>query len=93
MGQKLKSFWQNYLEYNVFFHVLSFISIALIIASFCVPPVGIINQSVLAAVGEIFAFGALGAVLKAIDKGVDAKVKHGNTEIGIENPCNSADAK
>lgn len=44
---------------------------------------GVIDGSVLAAVGEIFAFAALGTVIKAIDKGVDAQVQHNNTTITV----------
>lgn len=58
-------------------------AVGLIVASFIVPPTGIIEPSVLAAVGEIFAFAALGTVIKAIDKGVDAKVQHNNTSLTI----------
>mgnify|MGYP003293678923 CR=1 FL=1 len=49
------------------------------------PPNGKIDPSVLTAVGEMIAFGALWAVVKAIDKGTDAKLVHGNTELHITN--------
>lgn len=64
--------------------VLSVIAVALIIGSFFVPPTGVVDSSVLAAVGEIFAFAALFAVWEAIDKGIDAKVTHGNTTISLD---------
>lgn len=64
--------------------VLSFIAVGLIIASFFVPPMGVVDGSVLAAVGEIFAFAALFAVWEAVDKGIDAKIVHGNTTITID---------
>lgn len=44
---------------------------------------GVIDGSVLAAVGEIFAFAALGTVVKAIDKGVDAQIQHNNTTVTV----------
>lgn len=44
---------------------------------------GVIDGSVLAGTGEIFAFAALGTVIKAIDKGVDAQVQHNNTTITV----------
>ena len=34
------------------------VGILLIIASFCVPPLGVIDNSVLAAIGEVFTFTA-----------------------------------
>lgn len=61
----------------------SLIAVGLIITSFFVPPTGVIDGSVLAATGEIFAFAALGTVIKAIDKGVDARVQHRNTSVTI----------
>ena len=46
---------------------------------------GVIDASVLKAVAEIFAFGVLGTVIKAIDKGVDAKLQHGDTTLTVGN--------
>lgn len=66
--------------------VLTAIATALIIASFFVPPMGVIDGSVLAAVGELFAFAALFAGWEAADRGVDAKVTHGDTTIELNNP-------
>lgn len=68
---------------NVWFYFFAAVALALIIASFIVPPTGVIDGSVLAAVGEIFAFAALGTLLKAIDKGLDAKVTHGQTTVTV----------
>lgn len=73
----------NCILHNLYFKLFSLVSIALIIASFIVPPTGLIEPSVLAAVGEIFGFAALGTVIKAIDKGVDAKVQHNNTSLTV----------
>ena len=72
-------------QYNTAFFVLTGIAIALVIASFLVPPTGVIDGSVLAAIGEIFAFAALGTVHRAIDKGVDASVTHRDTTVTIHN--------
>ena len=64
------------------------LSIGLIVGSFFVPPMGVIDGSVLAAVGELFAFAALGALIHAIDGNVNARVSHGDTtlEINPEEP-------
>lgn len=67
--------------HNIWFIVLSLIAAGLLIASFCLPPTGAIHASVLEAVAELFAFGALGSVYKAIDKGSKAKLVHGNTNL------------
>ena len=66
--------------------VLTAISALLIIGSFFVPPMGIIDGSVLAAVGELFAFAALFAAWEAVERGIDAKVTHGGTSIELNNP-------
>lgn len=84
MNKTLKQDWLLILH-SASFWVFSIISIALIIASFIVPPTGIIHPSVLTATGELFAFASLGAVYKALDKGVDAKIEHGDTKITIDN--------
>lgn len=70
---------------NIWFNFLSGFSLLLIGASFIVPPMGVIDGSVLAAVGELFGFGALWCVVKAIDRGVDATVEHNGTKVTIEN--------
>lgn len=69
--------------HNFWFVFFSLVAVGLIVASFIVPPTGIIEPSVLAAVGELFGFSALGTVVKAIDKGVDAKVQHRDTSVTI----------
>ena len=47
----MRNFWKNYLENNVFFWVFSVAGLLLIIASFLLPPMGVIDNSILAAVG------------------------------------------
>lgn len=70
---------------NTWFKIFSIIAILLLITSFLLPPTGAIDSSVLAATGEIFAFAALGTFIKALDKGVDAKMQKGDTTIEIMN--------
>lgn len=79
----MRAFWKNYLENNLFFWIFSVIGTILIISGFICPPLAVIDNSVLIAVGELNAFIALGCLCKAIDKGVDANFKHRNTEITI----------
>ena len=64
------------------------VSIALIIAGFCVPPQGVIDGSVLKAVGELFAFAALAFGGHAITLGYDLKVQKGDTTVAIDNNKN-----
>jgi hypothetical protein len=69
------------------------ISIGLIIASFFIPPLAVIDGSVLAAVGEIFGFAALGEVGAAIERGHTASISHGNTTIEIKKEDDDMDGK
>jgi hypothetical protein len=43
----------------------------------------VIDSSVLAGVGELFGFAALGTVIHAINKGKSVKVTHGNTALAV----------
>ena len=70
---------------KIIIYTLTAIAIILIAGSFFVPPMGVIDGSVLAAVGEIFGFTALLTGLFAMEKGVDMKVTHGNTIIETNN--------
>ncbi len=81
----MKEFYRNYLQSNTFFWVFSGIGVLLIIIAFFIPPTAQIHQSVLYAVAEIDGIIALGAVLKAIDKGTDVSMSHNNTSISITN--------
>ena len=57
----------------------------MIISSFIVPPLGIIDGSVLAAVGELTGLGALWEFTKAMNKNIDAKVKIKEIELELNN--------
>lgn len=72
------------LKRDFWFQLFSIIAVGLIVVSFFIPPTGVIDSSVFAGVGEIFAFAALYEVHRAIDKGVDASVTHNNTTITID---------
>lgn len=68
-------------------------AIGLIIGGFLIPPMGVIDGSVLTAVGEIFGFAALGTLPSMINDHT-ATIQHGNTTLTIgkdeeENPNNN----
>lgn len=71
---------------------LLLIGAALCITGFFMPPKGVIDGSVLKAMGELL--GGTGILMcwscldRAIDKGIDATIKHKETEVKIENPDN-----
>ena len=79
----MREFYRNYLSNNLFFWLFSGIGLLLIIIAFFIPPAAYIDSSVLIAVGEINGFAALGAVIKAIDKGSSATFHHNGTEVTI----------
>lgn len=81
----MREFYKNYLSNNLFFWLFSSIGLLLIIIAFFIPPAAHIDSSVLIAVGEINGFAALGAVIKAVDKGVDATFQKGDTSVTITN--------
>ena len=68
---------------NPAFWVCLTITIGLFVAGFCVPPHGEIDGSILTAGSILFAFATLEAVHVALKKGIDAKVKHGKTELAV----------
>ena len=79
----MREFYRNYISNNGFFWFFSIIGVILIVAAFILPPISVIDNSVLIAVGEIDGMIALGAVIKAIDKGESATFTHNNTSITI----------
>lgn len=70
---------------RVIIFILSVLSVALLAVSFFAPPFGVIDNSVLAAVGEIFGFSALLTGLFAIERGTGVKLTHGKTVFETNN--------
>lgn len=65
--------------------ILAAVAVVLVAVSFFVPPRGVIDGSVLAAVGELFAFASLFMIWESVDRGMDAKITHGETTIQLSN--------
>lgn len=80
---RLLGFFGDRFHKNVFL-VCLITSVALIVISFFIPPLAVVDGSVLAAVGELFGFAALGEVAAAIERGHTASISHGNTTIEIK---------
>lgn len=74
---------RNAVHHNTWFAILTVTAIALIVASWFVPPMAVVDGSILAATGELLGFGALWTVVKAIDKGTPASMSHGSTTISV----------
>ena len=77
--EECKECWKN----DLWLKVLTITSIILVCASFVVPTLGIIDVSVLAAVGELTGLGALWEFAKAINKNINAKVRIKEIELEL----------
>ena len=64
--------------------LLTGISAGLLIASFIVPPTGVIDPSVLRGAGMLFGFAALFVAREAFLEGMGIKLTHGETTIEIK---------
>lgn len=82
MGEIIK----NAVERNYAFWICLGVSIALIVGGALTPPPFVIDSSIFIGTGELLGFASLWVFWKAVQKGIDAKVKHGDTELSIENP-------
>ena len=59
------------------------ISVLLIIVGFLLPPMGVIDGSVLTAVGEILLFPVVIYGFRAIELGLEVKIQKGDTSVEI----------
>lgn len=80
MGEIVKNTWRE----SFWFKFLTIDAIILLVASFIIPPTGIIDSSILGAVGEIEVLAALWIVYKAIQKGTGAHISKGDISIDID---------
>ncbi len=71
--------------YTVVFIVSFITALCLIVAGFFVPPTGVIDGSVLTAVGEILIFPALAFGMRAVELGYDLKLEKGEMSMEISN--------
>jgi len=59
------------------------ISVILLIAGFLLPPMGVIDGSVLTAVGELLLFPVVIYGFRAIELGLEVKIQKGDTSVEI----------
>lgn len=76
---------------KVVFWICLLSSIILLTVSFCLPPTGAIDPSVLAAVGEIFAYVTLAVVIVSLGRGADVTLHKGDIDISLNNPDKDED--
>ena len=74
-----RSFWLSRMTFIVCF----FVSVGLIIGGFFVPPMGVIDGSLLTAIGELLLFPTLLYAYRAIELGLKVKFQKGETSIEI----------
>ena len=66
------------------FVILSLAAILLLAVGFAMPPTGVVDGSVLKAAAVLFGFAARATLMRAVDKGVGAKLEHGDTKLTID---------
>jgi len=74
-----RSFWLSRFTFVICF----FVSVGLIIGGFFVPPVGVIDGSVLTAVGELLLFPTLLYAYRALELGYKVKFQKGETCVEV----------
>ena len=71
---------------RVSFYICLFVSIFLLVFAFFTPPKFVIDQSVIIACSELWAFAALGVAVHAVHRGSDIHLKRGETEMDVNIP-------
>lgn len=84
---KIKIFWEICkMDGAIAGWITLLTSVGLLIASFIVPPLGIISPSVLQGVAELFAFAALFRlpnIIQSISDGKQVTLSHGSTTVTV----------
>lgn len=70
--------------------LLLLFNVILVVASFFVPPVGVIDPSVLTAIGELCGFSLLGMIPHYLKVGKSVKVSKGDTTIEVQSHNNNS---
>ena len=66
------------------FWICLIVSIGLLVGGFFVPPMGVIDGSLLKAAGILLGFAALGVAGQNLANGKDITFQHGETEVTID---------
>ena len=74
---------RTYLLSRITFAVCFFVSVGMVVGGFLVPPMGVIDGSVLTAIGELLLFPTLLYAFRAIELGLCVKFENGDTKIEI----------
>ena len=79
-GDGTRTFWLSRFTFVICF----FVSVGLIVGGFFVPPMGIIDGSVLTATGELLLFPTLLYAFRALELGYRVKFQKGETTIEFQ---------
>lgn len=79
-GDGTRTFWLSRFTFVICF----FVSVGLIVGGFFVPPMGIIDGSVLTATGELLLFPTLLYAFRALELGYRVKFQKGETTIELQ---------
>lgn len=71
---------------GVIFAIITFFAIGLFVGGFLVPPMGVIDGSVLKAGGLLLGFASVAQVPELSKHGTDLKIQHGQTSLSVNNP-------
>ena len=74
-----RSFWLSRLTFGM----CCFVSVGRIVGGFVVPPMGVIDGSVLTAVGELLLFPTLLYGYRAVELGMKVKFQKGETTVSV----------
>lgn len=78
-GDGTRTYWLSRLTFLVSF----FVSVGLIVGGFFTPPMGIIDGSLLTAIGELLLFPTLLYAFRALELGYKFKFSKGDTSIEV----------
>ena len=83
----MKRFFKYFSKIDkISFYICLFFSIFLLVFAFFTPPKFVIDQSVIIACSELWAFAALGVAVHAVHRGSDIHLKRGETEMTVNVP-------
>lgn len=71
---------------SVLFAITTLFAIVLFVGGFFVPPMGVIDGSVLKAGGILLGFGSVAQVPELARHGTDVTIQHGQTSLSVNNP-------
>ena len=74
---------RTFLMSRITFAICFFVSVGLIIGGFFVPPIGVIDGSILTAIGELLLFPTLLYGFRAVELGLTIKFSKGDATIEI----------